>query len=263
MKIDVFMDELKSALVKRGVPLETAEKHAQTLRQSFDGEDLSEIEAMDSSEEIDALADSLSAILMRKKPAPAQQTQPSHAPADPSAAKTAVIPTVPANPPAPKEAKAPVPDESEDEVFKIEQTEKASTKGMAIFWCGLFITSPIWLAILAVIFGGFAVIFGGLIALIAALVLVMIALIAAGAICSLVGIIYGITQLFSFVAAGVYEIGLGVAVVGVVLLLSVLIFNFAIRFLPFVIRKAAVFFKFVMRKLKEAFFAIRRECYKL
>ena len=261
MKMDVFMEELRLALVDRGVPAETAAKHAQSLRQSFDAEDLDEIEAMDSSDEINALADSLAAIILRKK------KEREASPAQPEEEKTesaAVIPVRPA--PTPVEADSAElrqPDESEDEVFGFDSGDRATTKGMTIFWCGLFVTLPITLAILAAVFGGFAVIFGGLIALIVALVLAMIALIAAGAVCALVGIIYGITQLFSFPAAGIYEIGLGVAVAGAVLLLSVLIFNLAIRFLPFVIKKAAVFFKFVMRKLKEAFFAVRRECYKL
>ncbi|MGN0988695.1 MAG: hypothetical protein ACI4N6_00120 [Eubacteriales bacterium] len=272
MKIDVFMEELKLAVVKRGVPEENAAKHAQTLRQSFDSEDLGEIEAMDSSDEIDALADSIAAILLRKKKSvrPPESQAPAE-PDKPAAAeeKKEVAAVVPAQPQsvaaAPAEAKpeSEAEDEAEDEVFGVDSTPNPSTRGMAIFWCGLFVTLPVTLAVLAVIFGGFAAIFGGLIALIGALVIVMIALIAAGAVCSLVGIIYGITQLFSFAAAGIYEIGLGITVAGAVLLLSVLIFNFAIRFLPFVIKKATVFFKFVMRKLKSAFFALRRECYKL
>lgn len=265
MKMDVFMEELRLALVKRGIPSENAAKHAEALRLSFDSDDLNEIEAMDSSNEIDALADSLSAILLRKKkPAPTEVTPDTAAEENPSAVVPVNPPEKPVVSPAPDApVKAEQPDETEDEFFAYDSSDKPSTKGMAVFWCGLFLTLPITIAVLAVVFGGFAVIFGGLIALIAALVLTMIALVAAGALCSLVGIIYGITQLFSFVPAGIFEIGLGVAVAGAVLLLSILIFNFAIRFLPFVIKKATVFFKFVMKKLKEAFLAIRRECYKL
>ena len=275
MKMDVFMEELKAALVKRGVPEENAAKHAQSLRQSFDSEDLSEIEAMDSLNEINALADSLSAILLRKKKvAPTSTEQAAGGIASVSITEAApTVRTVAVKNEEPKpiiaaieaqqaaaEQKKPAAD---DEFFTVDQSTEPTSKGKAIFWCGLLVTLPVTIAVLAVIFGGFAVIFGGLIVLIAALVLAMIGLIAAGAVCSLVGIIYGVTQLFSFVAAGIYEIGLGITVAGVVLLLSVLIFNLAIRFLPFVIGKAAVFFKFVMRKLKDAFLAVRRECYKL
>ena len=79
----------------------------------------------------------------------------------------------------------------------------------------------------------------------------------------LVGIIFGVTQLFSFVAAGIYEIGLGVMVAGIVLFVSILLYNIAIRFLPWLISLLGNFLGWICGKIKTLFFVVRRECYKL
>ena len=63
--------------------------------------------------------------------------------------------------------------------------------------------------------------------------------------------------------AGIYEIGLGVMVAGLVLFVSVLLYNFAIRFLPWVISKLGTFLRYLCGKLKDLFLYVRRECYQL
>ena len=112
-------------------------------------------------------------------------------------------------------------------------------------------------------FGGFAGLFVGLTVAIILSIIAMIAIVAAGSIISLVGIIYGATLLFSFVAAGVYEIGLGVSVAGIVIFASVLLYNLAIRFIPWLMKKVAALLVYVCGKLKLLFYYIRRECFKL
>ena len=189
MEMNVFMDKLTEALIARGVTETNAQKHAETLRRSFDEDDLREIEDMDSTDEIDAIADSVAAILNRKKtekPGQTDMNPPKNAPVVPI--ESQVKPVRSAS------------DTTEDEYFEFDQGDKVTTKGMAIFWCGLFVTLPVTLAILAVIYGLFAAAFAVIFGLIIGLIIAMIAIIAAGAVCSLIGIIYGITQLFSFVA---------------------------------------------------------------
>jgi hypothetical protein len=132
-----------------------------------------------------------------------------------------------------------------------------------IFWVGLILTLPLSVGLLAAITGAFAVLFAALILLIVGCVAGLVAFVAAGAGISLVGIIFGITQLFSFVAAGIYEIGLGIMIAGAVLFLSILVYNFAIRLLPWLISLLGIFMGFVFRKLKDLFHFVRRECYKL
>lgn len=258
MELNVFVNELRNALIRRGIPEATAAKHTDSIRRSFNDSDLDEIRAMESLDEINVLADSIATILNRKKAAgepagPAQQVNSDAA--EPT--RTIEVPA----------AKNPAADESDenikDEYFEFDQGNEKTSKGVAVFWTVLILTLPISLALLAVIFGGFALLFAALFAVIVALVLLLVAVVAGGAACSLVGIIYGITQLFVFVEAGIYEIGLGIAVAGVALLLAVLLYNVAVRALPWVIRKLGVFFRFVCRKLKSLFLYARRECYKL
>ena len=109
----------------------------------------------------------------------------------------------------------------------------------------------------------FAALFIGLAALVVAGCVVLAGVTAAGAVVSLVGIIFGITQLFSFVAAGIYEIGLGIMVAGAVLFVAVLIYNISVRFFPWLIVQVGTLMGFVYGKLRELFLLIRRECYKL
>ena len=65
MELNIFMRELESALIERGVAGETAKKHVSNLRRTFTSDDLSEIEAIQSGTEIEQLADSISLILTK------------------------------------------------------------------------------------------------------------------------------------------------------------------------------------------------------
>ena len=86
MELNIFMRELESALVKRGIQDETARKHVANLRRTFTSDDLSEISVIRSTTEIEELADSISLILNKNtqsirpaqppKPVPAPKPQP-------------------------------------------------------------------------------------------------------------------------------------------------------------------------------------------
>ena len=326
MELNVFMRELESALVQRGIPNETALRHVANLKRTFTSDDLSEIEAIQSNDQINELADSISVILNRNRTpqiqpqAPAPQTGGAlqDYPADPASSyegeirQTAPEPIrderplpeqIPPDRPRPAQ-RQPAPrydtyqqedpyDEPDYEPEQRPQKQKApaqkprkqdrrgsvddyfeyapdaapSTKGMILFWVGLFITLPITLGIAAAVFGVFAVLFVAMAALIVASVAVVIALVAGGAVTSLVAVVFGITQLFHIgggtVIAGIYEIGLGVMVAGLVLFLAVLLYNFAIRFLPWVISKLGSFLGYLCGKAKDLFLYVRRECYQL
>lgn len=269
MELNIFMRELESALVKRGIPDETALKHVSNLRRSFTSDDLSEIEAITSGEEVEQLAESIAVILNKnKKNAPRPQTEardvqlsPQVSVSVPRQERISSTTSMPKKKPAKKNVSPSV--NYGDDYYDYSAQPVPSTKGMLVFWIGLFVTLPISLGILVAIFGAFAAVFVGLAAVIVAGIAVLIALVAAGAGVSLIGIIFGITQLFSFFAAGIYEIGLGVMVAGAVLFVAVLIYNFSIRLIPWLITQVGNLLGFVCRKLKSLFFIIRRECYKL
>lgn len=277
MELNIFMRELENALVKRGIPNETAFKHVSNLRRTFTSDDLSEIEAIQTRDEIDELADSISLILNKNRtslqnssnrPSPSdhqiqQISKDESTQRQVSQQKSDIVPRENKPVSRPKDIKQVNNVISDDFYDKYSVNEKSTVKGVTVFWSLLILTLPISLAFLSIIFGTFILCFASLIALIIIGVAGLIALVAAGTGVSLIGIIFGITQLFSFVAAGIYEIGLGVMVAGAVLFVSVLIYNFSIRFLPWVITRVGTLLKYVCGKLKTLFLYIRRECYKL
>ncbi|MGN1346728.1 MAG: hypothetical protein ACI4V1_08075 [Eubacteriales bacterium] len=275
MELNIFMRELESALIERGIPGETAKKHVSNLRRTFTSDDLSEIEAIHSGSEVEQLADSIALILKKNtRNTVVQPAQPSAS--APSAPAPAPKPRPQSPPVRPNSSSAPPPDtalqrkkidlppmDEEDDYYTYSPGEDVTTRGMILFWVGLFLTLPITLGLAVVLFGAFAAVFIGLSALIVGLIAVLIAIAACGAGVSLVGIIFGITQLFSFLAAGIYEIGLGIMVAGAVLFVSVLLYNVAIRLLPWLISLVGNLLGWVCGKLKNLFFVVRRECYKL
>lgn len=289
MELNIFMRELESALIERGIAGETAKKHVANLGRTFTSDDLSEIEAIQSGSEIEQLADSISLILNKntRNAAERQSPQtpqaesinpPSPKPAAPRPQKPVPVQARPVSPapaarpkaqpyrqePVPQKParRVEIPDE-DDDYYAYSPGEDATTRGMILFWVGLFLTLPLTIGLAAVLFGAFAALFVGLGVLIVALIAVLIGVAAAGAGVSLVGIIFGVTQLFSFVAAGIYEIGLGIMVAGIALFASILIYNIAIRLLPWIISLLGNLLGWICGKVKSLFYVVRRECYKL
>ncbi len=290
MELGLFLEGLKKSLVNRGIPPEAAAKHVAALGRTFTADDLTEISSIRSPAEIEEIADSIAAIIYKNKAAraAAKQTQ---TPQEPTAAQpVSASPARPVNEPVQAPAEPPVyAEETEekmhpmpepaprpvrreepvryaqnsDDFFTSPAGEDKTAKGVAVFWTAFVLTLPFTLAILAATLAVFGIVFLGIILTIIGLVLGMIAIVAAGSGVALIGIIYGITQLFSFMAAGLYEIGLGVMIVGGVLLAGIILYNLAIRFLPWIMKWLTVLFGFVFGQFRNLFYLARRECYKL
>jgi len=140
-----------------------------------------------------------------------------------------------------------------DEIY---ETEKI--RGSPLFWALFFATLPFTALIYLTVF----IVFGALFALVAALIVALIALligdIAVGTAISLVGIIYGITQLFSVAPIGLYELGLGLLVGGICMFSAILIYNLAIRFLPFTLKKLTALLQLIIGSLKDLYYSLKR-----
>lgn len=247
MELNEFAKSLEAALIKRGISEDKANRQVTTLRNSFTKDDLEEIKNIQTEEEIDRLADNITAIIKKTSAQNSVYLDQS---------KT--------------ESKTDSPEETFDQsgddysdIELVDETQEATTKGMTIFWVCFVLLFPVILCILAIPVAFFAALFLVQYLLIILGLALMVAVIAAGALIALIGIIYGITQLFSFTAAGIFEIGLGVAVIGCVLAFSVLIYNFSVRLIPWLIRKTSRFAKFVFSKIKALFLFIRKECYRI
>ncbi len=276
MELNIFIKELESSLVKRGINPDVANRHVHTLQRTFTVDDLNEIDHIQSTDEIEEIADSIALILMKNKiklrPSAQNLPEQSQALTPPSQQKPADSRSEssgygrynpherPSTPPVTWEQNQ---QQQEDDFFEEYTGEDKTKKGFYTFWLAFILTLPLTAVLAALFFGVFAAAFVALAGIIVGLIAVLIAGIALGAGISLVGIIFGITQLFTFPAAGIYEIGQGVMVIGVVMFAGILIYNVAIHFLPWVIRKVAVLLKFCCQKLRDLFLHLRRECYRL
>ena len=133
-----------------------------------------------------------------------------------------------------------------------------------LFWVLFGVSSPLWIAVLAVGLAVFVAVWISLSALIVALIAAMIAVIVVGCAAALMGLIYGVIQVVSPVAfsTGIYNIGLGVISVGTAMALGIIIYNLALRLMPWLIKLVGKLFKFTLKQLKRLFNHLRRECAK-
>lgn len=132
--------------------------------------------------------------------------------------------------------------------------------GSPLFWILFIGTLPFTAIIYAALFIIYGALFAAIAALIVGLIAVLIADIAAGTAVSLVGIIYGITQLFNPAtrAVGLYELGLGLLIGGGAMFAGIIIYNIAIRLLPFILKKWTYLLRLILGKLKDLYYALKR-----
>ncbi len=92
----------------------------------------------------------------------------------------------------------------------------------------------------------------------------LIVFVAAGCCISLIGIVYGVIQLVAgLTPVGLFEIGLGVIVSGAVLLIGILVYNFAMRLIPYAMKQLARLFKFAFSKGRDTYIIVKGVCERL
>ena len=133
-------------------------------------------------------------------------------------------------------------------------------KNVIIFWVVFVLTLPITIALLLGVIGIFAAVFLLMAGIIAGCLISLVGIAAGGTAYSLLGIIYGILKFGSARAESLYEIGNAILVGGICLLAGVLLYNLAIRLIPFLLKYLGVFFRFVTNKIVKLFKFIKREC---
>ena len=118
------------------------------------------------------------------------------------------------------------------------------------------------LALIAGVIGAalFAAAFAVLAAAIAAMLVLLIAVTVVGTAYSLISIVYGITQLFSVAPIGLYEIGIGIASVGLTMIAGIAVYNAAVRYMPYSIKYLLLFFTYVIDRAKGIVYDFREEC---
>ena len=121
------------------------------------------------------------------------------------------------------------------------------------------LSSPLWILALLIaailLFAAYAV----LILLVPVLILAMIAVVGGGSAIALVGIIFGISKLFTVVPIALDNIGLGIIAVGITMLCGILCYNGALRLCPFLLRKMKDVTRYVISLFIDLYYYARGE----
>lgn len=125
-----------------------------------------------------------------------------------------------------------------------------SAEGKKKFKTAVICASPLIAVAVLAYFAAWALAFAAEAALIAGLIAALVATAAAGTLASITGIIYGIVRLSTRHGEGVFEIGLGIVIAGATLLAGILIYNAALRFMPWAIKRTAYLFRFCSRCIR-------------
>ena len=249
-----FLQTLQDELTKRGIPPASAVQYVRSIAKTLTDKDSEEIEQISDPSDVAKLAQGI--VMINKQRTAAQQA----AHEDDNDVKVYHGGGAPR-----REVTPPTSTDYDEYIHDDDPEPQASARGKRTFWLIFLCALPLILALLAVYFSAFGILFAALCAVIVLLVAGLIGGAAVGAVVSMVGIIYGITQLITAVSAapGLYEIGLGITVGGVVLAGGIIVYNVAIRLIPLLIRLLATLFGFCTGKLRTLFHMAKEACYRL
>ena len=144
------------------------------------------------------------------------------------------------------------------EIDRIEGIIEQQKRFKNLFWA----TSPLWGLALLLCAVGLLAVLGGIAFLIPALFVAMLVWIGGGCAISLVGLIYGLLQLFLILPKGLDEIGLGIMVAGFTMIGGILLYNASLRLMPYLLHKWMAFIRCFCRTVPEFYGYVRGEVYR-
>ena len=132
-------------------------------------------------------------------------------------------------------------------------------KNQVLFWVIFAIAVPIVAALALVVVGLYVAFWIALALLMIGLIAGLIVFVFGGALIAIIGVIYGIIMLIKGVApVGLFEIGLGVTVGAVVLFVGILVYNFAVRLIPYGMKMLAKLLVLALKRGKEGLSSVRK-----
>ena len=138
-----------------------------------------------------------------------------------------------------------------DKKAKIQYTSDGKMRNEWLYVAILVFAIPIAVALIlisVVLYIGFWI---ALALVMIACITVLVVFVTAGSLVSIVGIVFGVVQLISGnTPVGLFEVGLGVIVGAAVMFVGILIYNFAVRFIPFGMKLLAKLLKLGFRALR-------------
>ena len=137
--------------------------------------------------------------------------------------------------------------------------EETIKKNRTKFWIIFAATLPITVSILVATAGIFALIFFAIAILIILAVAALVAVTTVGTLLSLFGLIFGAAQMLASLPIGLYECGLAIMIGSGAMFVGILIYNFAVRLLPFAAHWLLVFMRYVYKKYRQLFVFVKKE----
>ena len=119
-----------------------------------------------------------------------------------------------------------------------------------LFAALIALLAPVGIMVFGVSFIAFLTVFLVLAAAIVLMVAVIIGVVGVGSLISVASLMYGATQ----------EIGLGLLVAGITIFVSVVLYNIALRLVPFIYAKLITFINFSYKKVREIFIKAKKGC---
>ena len=197
--------------------------------------------------------------------APQNVRDTASAPRPQAAKRTSAAPTQQRNRPQPPKAEKQIEYADRGNVTRLQEKTywgEGSEEGVKRFRIVMAVSVPFVIVLLL----AYAVIALGLIALmavlIAAFIVGLVVEVAAGSLVALVAVIYGVSQLFIVMPIGMFELGLGVAAIGITMFVGILMYNVAVRLLPFLLRKFIGFQSIFRGFLQDLYYYVKGECYR-
>ena len=133
-----------------------------------------------------------------------------------------------------------------------------------LFTLILILLAPVALLVAVVSLGVYVGILAFLAGVILAIVAVVIVVSGAGAFISIASLLYGATQVISEPRyVGIYEIGFGLLVGGIAMFVGIILYNIALRLVPFIYAQLIRLLRFTGRKIREIFKISVKGCEKL
>ncbi len=288
MNIKDFAAAIADELCSRGITREEAKKHTLTLIKTLTEDDVREITEYKSNADFAELSDSLAELIIKKRKKretageadmPAVKSDGSAKVADISDIgatrsfdlvqhRTAVDDTdmtqTTVGTPV-QTGEDTVPQEIYlEEGTAIREKVVLTPRGRGFFIAIAVLTSPLWISLAAFALAIFGLSIAALCVLIGASLCAVFLETACGGVLTLVGLIWGIAQIFTaHIGIGIYEMGLGVVIGGVALALGILIYNFAVVVLPRFLRHLISFEGYCLRRVGPMLDRMREECNRL
>ena len=143
------------------------------------------------------------------------------------------------------------------DLFDGEKTKKSNW----LFYVFAVILVPIVAVIGAILFAIVLTLWLALAVVSTLLIVAVFGISAVGALFSLLGIIYGLIELIGGnIPGAMFEIGLALTVGSIVLFVGIIIYNVAVRFVPFIIKKLGVLLVLIFKSFGKAFRKFKKLC---